>query len=177
MQISAHQGDITAERTDAIVNAANSSLLGGGGVDGAVHAAAGPELLAACRRVRAERYPDGLPVGQAVTTGAGNLPARWVIHTVGPNRHQGQRDPDLLAACFTNSLREAVAVGAASVAFPAISAGVFGWNAAQVAQIGVQAVAAFLRTDDDGAISQVRFVLFSEDILQAFQAALAQAGH
>src|SRR5699024_7854101 len=119
MQISAHQGDITTERTDAIVNAANSSLLGGGGVDGAIHAAAGPELLAECRRVRAEHHPDGLPVGQAVTTGAGNLPARWVIHTVGPNRHQGQTDPDLLAACFTNSVRQAVAVGADSVAFPA----------------------------------------------------------
>lgn len=112
--ISALQGDITAQDVEAIVNAANSSLLGGGGVDGAIHAAAGPDLLAECRQVREDAFPGGLPVGQAVTTGAGDLPARWVIHTVGPNRHRGQTDPDLMAACFTNSLHQAVAVGAGS---------------------------------------------------------------
>src|SRR5665648_285732 len=106
--IEAVQGDITTEVVDAIVNAANSSLLGGGGVDGAIHRAAGPRLLERCRELRHTTYPHGLPVGKAVATGAGNLPARWVIHTVGPNRHVGQTDPALLASCFTTSLREAV---------------------------------------------------------------------
>ena len=101
MHIEAVQGDITTQQVDAIVNAANSSLLGGGGVDGAIHAAAGPELLAECRRVRAERFPDGLPVGEAVVTGAGGLPARWVVHTVGPNRYAGETDPQLLSSCFS----------------------------------------------------------------------------
>ncbi|MDR0416113.1 MAG: macro domain-containing protein, partial [Propionibacteriaceae bacterium] len=127
MQIDIVLGDITAETTDAIVNAANSSLLGGGGVDGAIHAAAGPDLLAECQRLRQTSLPDGLPVGQAVATGAGRLPCRWVIHTVGPNAHRGQRDPALLEACFGNSLRLAAELGAASVAFPAVSAGVYGW--------------------------------------------------
>src|SRR5699024_9537140 len=112
------------------------------------------------------------PVGQAVATGAGDLPARWVVHTVGPNRHQGEDDPAQLAACFTNSLREAADVGAASVAFPAISAGVFGWQAGEVARIGVRAVTDFLEAGDDGAITQVRFVLFSAQILEAFEAEL-----
>ncbi|MGC0144065.1 O-acetyl-ADP-ribose deacetylase [Pseudactinotalea sp. Z1732] len=169
--LSAHHGDITAQDVDAIVNAANSSLLGGGGVDGAIHAAAGPDLLAECRRLRDTALPDGLGVGEAVVTGAGNLAARWVIHTVGPNRHRGQRDPDLLAACFTNSLRQAAGVGATSVAFPAISAGVYGWDPEQVARVGVSAVRAFLADDD--AITQVRFVLFSRDVLGHFEAALA----
>lgn len=172
--VSAHHGDITIEQSDAIVNAANSSLLGGGGVDGAIHAAAGPDLLAECRQVRAEQYPDGLPVGQAVVTRAGDLPARWVIHTVGPNRHRGQDDPAQLAACFTNSLRAAAGVGAASVAFPAISAGVFGWEPEQVARIGVGAVTGFL-TEEDGDIARVRFVLFSPEVLQAFEDALSES--
>ena len=101
------QGDITTQRVDAIVNAANSSLLGGGGVDGAIHRAAGPRLLEECRELRRATYPNGLPAGEAVATGAGDLPAGWVIHTVGPNRHAGQTDPALLASCFENSLREA----------------------------------------------------------------------
>src|SRR6476646_1499769 len=130
MRLEAVGGDITRERVDAIVNAANSTLLGGGGVDGAIHAAAGPRLLEECRRVRRPSYPDGLPVGQAVATGAGDLLARWVIHTVGPNRHRGQTDPALLASCFTTSLEVAAEVGARSVAFPAVSAGVYGWDSA-----------------------------------------------
>lgn len=169
--ISALQGDITAQDVEAIVNAANSSLLGGGGVDGAIHAAAGPDLLAECRQVREDAFPGGLPVGQAVTTGAGDLPARWVIHTVGPNRHRGQTAPDLMAACFTNSLHQAVAVGAGSVAFPAIGAGVYGWDAGDVARIGVDAVSEFLSTAN-GQIGEVRFVLFSSDILAHFEEAL-----
>lgn len=171
-RITALSGDLTAEAVDAVVNAANSSLLGGGGVDGAIHAAAGPELLAQCRQVRAEQYPGSLPVGAAVATGAGDMPARWVIHTVGPNRHKGEDDPALLAACFTSSLTEAVRIGASAVAFPAISAGVFGWAAQEVARVGIAAVREFLSGPDGAAIEQVRFVVFGEQMLAVFQEAL-----
>jgi O-acetyl-ADP-ribose deacetylase (regulator of RNase III) len=164
-------GDITTETLDAIVNAANSSLLGGGGVDGAIHAAAGPALLEECRRLRETTLPDGLPVGQAVATGAGALPARWVIHTVGPNRHAGQTDPALLASCFTNSLVVAGEVGARSIAFPAVSAGIYGWASAEVAHIAVTAVRRQLEEDDRG-VELVRFVLFAPAILQEFKTAL-----
>src|SRR5450830_727194 len=140
MKVEAVRGDITGQHVDAIINAANSSLLGGGGVDGAIHAAAGPALLAECRELRRTRLRHGLSVGDAVATGAGDLPAHWVIHTVGPNRHAGQTDPALLASCFEASLREAVRVGARSVAFPAVSAGVYGWDAAEVARIAVATV-------------------------------------
>jgi O-acetyl-ADP-ribose deacetylase len=132
------RGDITTQQVDAIVNAANRSLLGGGGVDGAIHRAAGPDLLIACREVRRDAYPDGLPVGDAVATAGGNLAARWVIHTVGPNWHRGQRDPQLLRRCITRSLDVAGEVGARSVAFPAVSAGAYGWNPAVVARIAVR---------------------------------------
>ena len=171
MDISAQLGDITQVDVDAVVNAANSTLMGGGGVDGAIHAAAGPELLEECRRVRAARWHDGLPVGEAVATGAGRLPARWVIHTVGPNRHRGQTDPELLASCFRRSLEVAQEVGARSVAFPAISAGVYGWDAGQVAQI---AVATVRHTGEwVPGVEEVRFVLFGEDVLARFEQALA----
>jgi O-acetyl-ADP-ribose deacetylase len=172
MRIEAVQGDITEQQVDAIVNAANSSLLGGSGVDGAIHRAAGPELLAECREVRATRLPDGLPVGQAVATGAYRLPARWVIHTVGPNRHAGQTDPALLASCFRSSLRVASSVGAATVALPAVSAGVYGWAGTDVARI---AVATARAVDDEGLAPDVelaRFVLFGPDLLALFQAQL-----
>ena len=159
-------GDITTEAVDAVVNAANSSLLGGGGVDGAIHAAAGPSLLEECRRLRATSLPDGLPVGEAVATGAGRMPARWVVHTVGPNWHRGQRDPALLASCHTNSLRAAVSVGARSVAFPAISAGIYGWDPGRVAEIALEAIDAAV--DEGMDVDVVRFVLFSEPILSAF---------
>lgn len=169
--IEAVQGDITTQEVDAIVNGANSLLLGGGGVDGAIHAAAGPALLEECRQVRASRWHDGLPVGEAVATGAGELPARWVIHTVGPNRHRGQTDPALLASCFSRSLDEAAAVGARSVAFPAVSAGVYGWDADEVAQIAVSTVRAWvvLRPDE---LDLVRFVLFGAAAHWAFEASL-----
>jgi O-acetyl-ADP-ribose deacetylase len=167
--IEAVEGDITAEHIDAIVNAANSFLLGGGGVDGAIHRAAGPDLLSQCRELRRTVYPHGLPVGEAVTTGAGNLPARWVIHTVGPNRHAGQTDPTLLASCFETSLREAVKVGARSVAFPAVSAGAYGWEATEVAQIAVAAVRGSAHL---GELDLVRFVLFGPATHKAFIAAL-----
>ena len=129
MRIEIVEGDITGRPVDAVVNAANSSLLGGGGVDGAIHRAAGPELLAACRELRATTLQDGLPVGAAVVTPGFGLPAQWVIHTVGPNRHAGQTNPALLASCFTESLRIAEGLGVRSLAFPAVSAGVYGWDA------------------------------------------------
>ena len=179
--IEAVLGDITAEHVDAIVNAANSLMLGGGGVDGAIHAAAGPRLLEACRRVRNTTHRDGLEVGDAVATSAGNLPAQWVIHTVGPNRHRGQTDPALLASCFTRSLEVAREIGARSIAFPAVSAGVYGWASADVARIAVDAVRKDLTAhadadephDPDGAIELVRFVLFSPSALADFETALA----
>jgi O-acetyl-ADP-ribose deacetylase len=167
--IEAVVGDITTEHVDAIVNAANGSLLGGGGVDEAIHQAAGPGLLEECLKLRRTTYPLGLPVGQAVATRAGNLPARWVIHTVGPNRHAGQTDPALLASCFENSLKEAVKVGARSVAFPAISAGAFGWEAGEVARV---AVAAVRGSPHLGDLILVRFVLFSPATHVAFVGAL-----
>lgn len=166
--IEAVRGDLTREHADILVNAANSSLLGGGGVDGALHAAAGPRLLAACRRLRAERFPDGLPVGQAVATEAGLLPARWVIHTVGPNRNAGQDDPALLAACYTHSLDLAVELGATSIAFPAIGAGVYGWDPQSAAKAAVSAVAAHPAT----GLTSIRFILFSDRIEAAFRAEL-----
>lgn len=175
-KINAIGGDITAQQVDAVVNAANSSLLGGGGVDGAIHAAAGPSLLAECKKIRAERYPEGLAVGDAAATGAGDLPAQWVIHTVGPNAHRGETDPALLRACFSNSLAEAVRVGARTLAVPAVSAGVYGWDAEQVAQIAVGAVAGFLAGDDGNELDEVRFVLFNEPILAAFQEVLTGGG-
>jgi O-acetyl-ADP-ribose deacetylase (regulator of RNase III) len=167
--IEAVKGDITTEVVDAIVNAANSSLLGGGGVDGAIHRAAGPALMAHCNKLRRTAYPNGLPVGEAVVTPAGNLPAQWVIHTVGPNRHAGQTDPALLASCFETSLREAARVGARSVAFPAVSAGAYGWDAAEVAGIAVAAVRGSAHLPE---IDLVRFVLFSPATHAAFVAAL-----
>lgn len=166
--IEAVQGDITTERVDAIVNAANSSLLGGGGVDGAIHAAAGPRLLEACRRLRRTDWRDGLPVGEAVATDAFDLPCRWVIHTVGPNAHRGQTDPALLASCFASSLDVAVALGATSIAFPAISAGAYGWDAAEVAGIAVDTV----RNHPAPGIETIRFVLFGSRLLDAFRHAL-----
>jgi O-acetyl-ADP-ribose deacetylase (regulator of RNase III) len=120
-------GDITRVEVDAVVNAARRSLLGGGGVDGAIHHAGGPEILAECRALRAARLPDGLPTGQAVATTAGNLPARWVIHTVGPVYGSTRDGSELLADCYRNSLAVADELGARTVAFPLVSAGAYGW--------------------------------------------------
>jgi O-acetyl-ADP-ribose deacetylase (regulator of RNase III) len=172
-RVEAARGDITAERVDAIVNAANSSLLGGGGVDGAIHRAAGPRLLAACREVRRDAYPDGLPVGDAVATSGADLPARWVIHTVGPNWHRGQRDPHLLRGCFTRSLDVAAEIGARSVAFPALSAGVYGWKPPVVADIAVDAA---FQADHGEGVELVRFVLFNDAVLDEFCRALTVHG-
>ena len=127
MQIEIVEGDITEQVVDAIVNAANSSLLGGGGVDGAIHRKGGPAILAECRALRASRYPDGLPAGEAVATTAGNLAARWVIHTVGPVYDPRRDLSATLRSCYTASLAVADDVGAATIAFPLISAGAYGW--------------------------------------------------
>lgn len=174
MEIEAVRGDITRERVDVVVNAANAALLPGGGVCGAIHRAAGPSLEGECLQVRETLYPDGLPVGQAVATGAGLLPARWVVHTVGPDAHRGQTDPALLTSCFTTSLWTAAELGARSVAFPAISAGIFGWDVADVARIAVAAVRGVAARHEQGSVGLVRFVLFGDDALAAFRSALAE---
>ena len=163
-------GDITRQHVDAVVNAANSSLLGGGGVDGAIHEAAGAELHAACRALRAGDYVHGLPAGQAVATTAGDLSARWVIHTVGPVFEPGEDRSDVLASCFRECLRLADELGARSVAFPAISAGVYRWPIDEVARVAVGTVLA-TRTEVD----EVRFVLFGEPAFEAFLGALGRA--
>ena len=167
-------GDITAQAVDVVVNAANSTLLGGGGVDGAIHAAAGPALLQECRRLRRTTLRDGLPVGQAVATGAGDLQARWVVHTVGPNRNRGQTDPALLASCFTECLRVSAGLGARSVAFPAISAGAYGWDVGQVAGIATCAVRDAALAGIAGPVELVRFVTFGRAATAAFEAALGR---
>lgn len=161
------QGDITTQDVDAVVNAANSGLLGGGGVDAAIHAAAGPDLLDECRALRATEWPDGLPTGRAVITGAGRMTARHVIHTVGPNRYAGQTDPALLRSCFTESLRLADDFGCRSIAFPAVSAGVYGWQADDVASIAME-VARSARCEH---VELIRFVLFDARTFGAFERA------
>lgn len=130
------QGDITTVAVDAVVNAASSAMRGGGGVDGAIHAAGGPTILAEC----IERFPDGLPTGQAGWTTAGDLPARWVIHTVGPNHRAGQRDRGLLESCYRRSLEVADELGARSVAFPLVSAGIYGWPKGDAVACAVETI-------------------------------------
>lgn len=169
MRIEIVQGDITARPVDAIVNAANSSLLGGGGVDGAIHRAAGPELLEACRLLRSGELQNGLAVGAAVATPGFRLQATWVIHTVGPNRHVGQTNPALLASCFTESLRIAEGLGARSVAFPAVGAGVYGWDARQVAQVALDAVRGYAARSTESAVEVVEFVLFGAEVAAIFR--------
>ena len=170
MQITLVQGDITRQQADAIVNAANSSLLGGGGVDGAIHRHGGPEILAACRELRAGAYPDGLPTGRAVATTAGLLPATWVIHTAGPVYSAREDRSALLASCYTESLRVAAELGARTIAFPAVSAGIYGWPAADAARIAVTTVHA---AREHPTLTEARFVLFSPVMYQYFQDALA----
>ena len=166
------QGDITGEEVDVIVNAANSALLGGGGVDGAIHRAGGPAILEECRAIRRERLPHGLPTGEAVITGAGNLKARWVVHAVGPVwAGGGAGEAELLASAYRNSLAVAAEHGARTIAFPAISTGAYGYpldGAAPIA-LGVARDWALVRDDFD----EIRFVLFSADALAAYERALA----
>jgi O-acetyl-ADP-ribose deacetylase len=161
------EGDITMQDVDAIVNAANSTLLGGGGVDGAIHDRGGLAILDECKKIRATEWPDGLPTGRAVATTGGDLPARWVIHTVGPV-YASEEDPSaLLASCHTESLRVADELGARTVAFPAISTGVYGYPLHEAAPVAIAAV----RGADTG-VEEVRFVLFGRDAREAFERAL-----
>jgi O-acetyl-ADP-ribose deacetylase len=161
------QGDITAEEVDAVVNAANSSLMGGGGVDGAIHRKGGPAILEECRRIRAETWPDGLPTGMAVATTAGNMTARWVIHTVGPVFSKSEDRSHLLASCHTESLKVADELGAGVVAFPAISTGVYGYPLERAAPVAVDAVRKAATQ-----VEEVRFVLFDNVAHEAFRHAL-----
>jgi O-acetyl-ADP-ribose deacetylase (regulator of RNase III) len=168
-------GDITQERVDAVVNAANSSLMGGGGVDGAIHRAGGPEILKACEEIRRTQWPQGLPTGEAVITTGGRLPARHVIHTVGPIKGKhGERDAALLAACYRNSLTLAVQHALTTIAFPAISTGVYGYPREEAAEVASTAIARFL--DHDRTILQVHMVFFSADDARIFQQHQAFAG-
>jgi O-acetyl-ADP-ribose deacetylase len=170
MRIEIVRGDITEQAVNAIVNAANSSLLGGGGVDGAIHRRGGPAILQECKRIRAERHPGGLPTGQAVATAAGDLPSRWVIHTVGPVYTSAEDRSHLLASCHTESLRAADELGAATVAFPAISTGVYGYPLDLAAPVAIRAV-----MHAGAAVDLVRFVLFDDAALHAFRQALDTA--
>ncbi len=169
MEITLVRGDITDQVVDAVVNAANPSLLGGGGVDGAIHRCGGPAILAACRELRRTSLPDGLPAGQAVATTAGTLPARWVIHVVGPVYSGIQDRSDLLASCYREALRVADQLGAGTVAFPAVSAGAYGWPVLDAARIAVETV-----RGTDTAVEEARFVLFGEPAYAAFSAAVAR---
>jgi O-acetyl-ADP-ribose deacetylase len=151
------EGDITEQRVDAIVNAANATLLGGGGVDGAIHRRGGPAILEECRALRASRYPDGLPAGDAVATTAGNLPARWVIHTVGPVYDGSLDQSATLRSCYTRSLAVADELGARTVAFPLISAGAYGWPREDAARQALTAL-----REAETAVEEARLVLFGE---------------
>ena len=157
------QGDITDQEVDAIVNAANSSLLGGGGVDGAIHRRGGPDILAQCRALRDGEYADGLPAGQAVATTAGRLRARWVIHTVGPVHSTSQDRSATLASCFRSSLEVADQLGARTIAFPAISTGVYRWPMDDAARIALDTVKA-----TDTNVGEIRFVLYGAEAYSAF---------
>ena len=168
MRIALVLGDITEERVDAIVNAANSSLLGGGGVDGAIHRKGGPRILEECRRLRDTQYTGGLPTGKAVATTAGRLRARWVIHTVGPVYSASEDRAELLASCYRESPRVADELGAATVALPAVSAGVYGWPFDDAARIAIGTV----RTTPT-KVAEARFVLFTPDVYAAFENALS----
>lgn len=162
-------GDITKEKVCAVVNAANSSLMGGGGVDGAIHRAGGSQVLEACRIIREEQYPDGLPTGEAVATTAGKMPAEYVIHTVGPVYHQcGENCAVLLASCYTNSLKLAVELGCKEIAFPAISTGIYGYPKEEAANVAYKAVKHFL---DDGNEIEVRFIFHNSNDKKVFKEA------
>jgi O-acetyl-ADP-ribose deacetylase (regulator of RNase III) len=155
------EGDITTQDVDAVVNAANTAMRGGGGVDGAIHRAGGPEILAHC----IERFPDGLPTGAAGWTTAGRLPARYVIHVVGPNYRAGQRDPDLLASCYREAVRIADELGVRTMALPAVSAGIYGWPLEDAARIAVETVGA---SGTGVTVGEARFVLFGRDVYRIF---------
>jgi O-acetyl-ADP-ribose deacetylase (regulator of RNase III) len=206
MEITLVQGDITRQEVDAVVNAANSSLLGGGGVDGAIHRAAGPELLAECRALRASHYGKGLPTGRAVATSAGRMAARWVIHTVGPvypRAEDGQDELDrraaLLASCYRESLRVAAELGARTVALPAVSTGIYGWPMESAARIALGVAAEAARGEElsgrvrgaadargtggaetagtGGRLTEARFVLYGADAYGVFERVWRELSH
>lgn len=165
-------GDITTVAVDAVVNAASSTLMGGGGVDGAIHRAGGDTILAECKQLRAEAWPHGLPTGRAVATTAGDLSARWVIHTVGPVYSTTDDRSELLASCYRESLRVAAELGAQTVAFPTISAGIYGWPLEDATRIAVDTVQDM--TDEVGEqVREVLFVAFSEAAEDAYRRHLA----
>ena len=171
MRVTLKLGDITREQADAIVNAANSSLLGGGGVDGAIHRRGGPAILAECRELRASRYRDGLPAGQAAATTGGDLSARWVIHTVGPVYSARDDRSAVLASCYEQSLRVADELGSRVVAFPAVSAGIYGWPAGDAARIALTTI-----SQTPSQLEEARFVLFTQDMLAVFSTAHESLG-
>jgi O-acetyl-ADP-ribose deacetylase (regulator of RNase III) len=160
-------GDITKEDVDAVVNAANGTLMGGGGVDGAIHRTGGPEIKKECEGIRRTHYPDGLPTGQAVITGAGKMPAKHVIHTVGPVYGRGGKDKaELLAACYRNSLKLAADNKLKTIAFPAISTGVYGYPLDEAAKVSSAEIEKFLRAYK--SIEEVRLVFFSPSDAEMF---------
>jgi O-acetyl-ADP-ribose deacetylase (regulator of RNase III) len=158
MEITLVEGDITRQQVDAIVNAANSSLLGGGGVDGAIHRRGGPAILAECRALHDSRYKRGLPIGEAVATTAGHLPARWVIHTVGPVFAKREDRAPLLRGCYTSSLKLAESLGADTIAFPLISAGIYGWPVGDAIRQALTALGSA-----SSALTEARLVLFGAE--------------
>lgn len=165
-------GDITQTNVDAVVNAANSSLMGGGGVDGAIHRAGGPAILKECQQLRETSLPDGLPTGQAVATTAGDLQAQWVIHTVGPVYSGGEDRSELLASCYRESLRVAAELGARTVAFPTISAGVYGWPLEDATRLAVETVQDM--TDEvQATVDEVLFVPFTQAAEDAYRRHIA----
>ena len=167
------KGDITDMTTDAIVNAANHTLLGGGGVDGAIHRRGGPAILEDCKRIRATQYPKGLPTGQAVMTGAGNIKAKWVIHTVGPVYFGGNsNEPELLRQAYVNSLRLAAKAGLRTIAFPSISTGAYRYPVELASHVALNAVKDFLQSE--GGLDEVVFVLFGVQDLAVYRLAAVE---
>ena len=167
------KGDITDQDVDAVVNAANPSLMGGGGVDGAIHRRGGPRILDECKRIRASRYPEGLPTGEAVITTGGNLKAKHVIHTVGPVWRGGDKgESELLTKAYKNSLRLAVEEGLKTIAFPSISTGAYGYPIREAAKVALEAVWEYLEAEDE--LDEVRFVLYSDEAYHVYEEVLGK---
>lgn len=164
------EGDITEKGTDAIVNPANSSLMGGGGVDGAIHRKGGPSILRECERIRISLWPNGLPTGKAVITGGGKLKAKYVIHTVGPVWTGGRRgEPELLADCYSNCLKLAASKNLGSLAFPGISTGAFGYPMEQASEVALKTTKNFLSRSKDNILGEISFLLFTSHDLGVFE--------
>jgi len=167
------QGDITDQETEAIVNAANPTLMGGGGVDGAIHREGGPKILEECKKIRKTEWPDGLPTGKAVITSGGNLKARYVIHTVGPIWRGGNRDePKLLSDAYWNSMELALSRGLKKITFPSISTGAYGYPIEKASRIALKTVKSFL--EEKGGLEEVRFVLFNKSDLETYRGAIKE---